>query len=711
MNLKILGAIVLFLPIGVLGADLPPTQLPMPASLAADWWSYFQPAESITPDILVDRSNKFQEKLLTLKQQNNKASTNTNELITSLLAELKQYLTVKNTSATAEVPVVPTADHYTIDTLTQQFNAGKQKKQSLAALDDEINWQSNYLTEERHRQSRRRTSYLELPADDSKKLKSGLNLMINRFRLESESLVLDSRIQTKQTLQQYLKQLNKELDSAFDKLTTTSDEILTWQKKQASLQNQIRKLNEENSERNNKPQSIINSENATDESVILIIKKDVNRGLLEHKLLNADLILQLLNKVNDPNTKNYQQIEQVLKDNEERSQQISHQLVYWGKVTDRVRKQSAQSLATENITAAIRQQAKQKLQLTENIQRQLIELQSTIDLNQFIAGLTHKRLLAGESAWLRGIKTVINSFVTIGTESVNLLSATLFEVNETPVTTLGLLRVILILTIAWWVSNILRRTIKHFGEIRKTFSDSALYTLGRMIHYVVITIGFVIGLSSIGIDLTKFALFASALGVGVGFGLQTLVSNFVAGLIILFEKSLKVGDFVELQSGVAGEVREINMRSTLVTTNDNIDILVPNSEFVNGQVTNWTYRDANRRIRVPFGVAYGTDKDLVRKAVLEAAENVPWTLKSSNTRIPQVWFVQFGDSSLNFELVVWITKEAVKKPSAVQAAYLWEIESKLAEYHIEVPFPQRDLHVRSVFGKKDQQSLSLFEPT
>lgn len=204
-------------------------------------------------------------------------------------------------------------------------------------------------------------------------------------------------------------------------------------------------------------------------------------------------------------------------------------------------------------------------------------------------------------------------------------------------------------------------------------------------------------ISSLGLDLSKFTLFASALGIGLGFGLQNFVSNFVAGLIVLFEKSMNVGDFVELQSGVIGEVREINMRSTLITTNDNVDVLIPNSEFVSSQVTNWTLREAVRRIHVPFGVAYGTDKDLVKKAVLEAADRVPWTYAKLKRREPQVWLVGFGDSSLDFELIVWLTPDAVKRPGAVQADYLWEIETSLREYEIEIPFPQRDLNLRGGF--------------
>lgn len=275
------------------------------------------------------------------------------------------------------------------------------------------------------------------------------------------------------------------------------------------------------------------------------------------------------------------------------------------------------------------------------------------------------------------------------------LGRPLFEVGDIQLTTLNLIHIVVILTIAWWVSKLGRRGIERLSALRPNMNRASVYTLSRLLHYIVMTVGFLIGLSAIGIDLSKFALFASALGVGVGFGLQTLVSNFIAGLMLLFEKSLKVGDYIELESGISGEVREINIRSTVITTNDNIDIVVPNSVFVNGHVMNWTMRDVYRRIHVPFGVAYGSDKELVRKAVLEAADTVPHTLTTDESRKPQVWLTGFGDSSLDFELIVWLTSGAVKRPGAVQADYLWAIETALGKYGIEIPFPQRDLHVRS----------------
>ncbi|RUO54950.1 hypothetical protein CWI69_00855 [Pseudidiomarina halophila] len=287
-------------------------------------------------------------------------------------------------------------------------------------------------------------------------------------------------------------------------------------------------------------------------------------------------------------------------------------------------------------------------------------------------------------------------------EAFHWLNSELFSVGETAVTYGSVLRFVVILVAAWIVSVILQKALQRYANFRNSLAPSSVYALKRITHYVVLLVGFLLAVASVGIDLTKFAIFASALGIGVGFGLQNLISNFVSGIILLFDKTLKVGDFVELESGVTGEVQEINIRSTIITTNDNIDIIVPNSEFVSGRVTNWTMRDTYRRIKVQFGVAYGTDKELVKKAVLEAAERVPHTLTDTHHRPPQVWLVEFADSALNFELVVWLRPEAVNRPGAVQAAFLWEIHTSLLEHNIEIPFPQRDLHIKSWNGEKAQ---------
>jgi small-conductance mechanosensitive channel len=276
----------------------------------------------------------------------------------------------------------------------------------------------------------------------------------------------------------------------------------------------------------------------------------------------------------------------------------------------------------------------------------------------------------------------------------------LFKIGDTPVTVLGLLRVGFIMAIAWFISHWFRHVLARFARGHENVvTQSALFTIGRLFHYGILTLGFIIGLASIGIDFTNFALVAGAIGIGIGFGLQSIVSNFVSGLILLFERTMKVGDFVELGSGVAGEVRAINVRSTLISTNDNVEIVVPNSKFINDNVINWTLLEAFGRIHIRFKVAYGTDGDRVTQAGLEAADKVPFTLKD---RKASVWLVDFGDSSLDYELVVWVNPEAVKRPGAVHAAYKREIAVALRKYGIEIPVSQLDLRLRNGFKESFQ---------
>jgi small-conductance mechanosensitive channel len=281
----------------------------------------------------------------------------------------------------------------------------------------------------------------------------------------------------------------------------------------------------------------------------------------------------------------------------------------------------------------------------------------------------------------------------------------LLTINEYVVTPLTIANVGLIVVSAWLLSRLAQRGLKRLSARSQPQFRPALYTLGRLLHYAVLLVAFLVALSAIGVDISRLTLFMSALGIGLGFGLQQIVNNFVSGLILLLEQSIKVGDFIELGGGQRGEVQEISIRSTRITTNDNIDIILPNSVLVGDKVINWTLRDVVRRLRVPFGVAYGSDKELVKKAGLEAAASVPFTLAEPASRGPQVWLVGFGDSNLNFELVVWLTPDAVKRPAAVSAAYCWALETALRRHGIEIPFPQRDLHVRSVLGFDEPEAL------
>ncbi len=257
-----------------------------------------------------------------------------------------------------------------------------------------------------------------------------------------------------------------------------------------------------------------------------------------------------------------------------------------------------------------------------------------------------------------------------------------------------LLMFFLVIALTFIISRSVRKGLNRLNKRANALNGPQIYTMSRFIHYIILVVGFLFSLSVIGIDVSKLTIMAGALGIGIGLGLQNIVNNFVSGLVILLEKSLKVGDFIELQNGLVGEVVEVNMRATLIRTNDNVDILIPNAELIGGMVTNWTLQDNIRRFRIPFGVAYGSDKELVKKAVLEAAKNVDYTLYMPG-RDPVVWMTGFGDSSLNFLLGVWVNPSQVKRPTALTSDYLWAIDDAFRKYNIEIPFPQRDLHLRS----------------
>jgi small-conductance mechanosensitive channel len=240
---------------------------------------------------------------------------------------------------------------------------------------------------------------------------------------------------------------------------------------------------------------------------------------------------------------------------------------------------------------------------------------------------------------------------------------------------------------------------------RAKTAASSLYIFQKLVAYGLIILGILLGLSVSGINITSLAVFAGAIGVGVGLGLQGVVKEFVSGLVIIFDPHLDVGDFVQIDDALRGEIMEIGARATRLRTNDGLNIVIPNSALIENQVINWTFKGSTRRIHVPFGVAYGVDKARVRECVIRAAQSVSFTLPDTDQRRTQVWLTGFGDNSLNFELVVWPTPESVRRPASLMAAYNWAIEDALRAEGIEIPFPQRDLHVRSLFGLTDEDAL------
>ncbi len=240
---------------------------------------------------------------------------------------------------------------------------------------------------------------------------------------------------------------------------------------------------------------------------------------------------------------------------------------------------------------------------------------------------------------------------------------------------------------------------------RAKIASPLIYIVEKVASYALVIAGLIAGLATLGVDLNSFTVFAGAIGVGAGLGLQGVVKEFVSGLVLIFDPAIQVGDFIELESGLRGEVMEIGPRAARLRTNDDLHVVIPNSKFMQSQVVNWTYDDESGRIHVAFSVADEADKAVVRDVVIAAAHALPFTAPDRPDRKTQVWLTSFAGEGLDFELIVWPTLESSRHPSSMRAAYTWAIHEALRAAGISNASPQLDLRLRSLFGREGDHAL------
>lgn len=273
-----------------------------------------------------------------------------------------------------------------------------------------------------------------------------------------------------------------------------------------------------------------------------------------------------------------------------------------------------------------------------------------------------------------------------------LMNYSLFNLGESSLT-IGLIITLSVSFVALFViTEWIRRFMVHKVLKRYHIDTGTKQSIGTMVKYFLILAGIFSILQTNGIDLSAFGILAGALGVGIGFGLQNITNNFISGLIILFEQPIKVGDRIEV-GDVSGDVIKISARSTMIVTNDNISIIVPNSQFIDSQVINWSHNERKIRFNFPVGVSYKEDPQKVKAILMEVARLNKGVLDLPE---PDVLFEDYGDSSINFNLRVWTT-EYINRPKILKSQLYYEIFRRFGEEGVEIPFPQRDLHLKSGF--------------
>jgi small-conductance mechanosensitive channel len=262
-------------------------------------------------------------------------------------------------------------------------------------------------------------------------------------------------------------------------------------------------------------------------------------------------------------------------------------------------------------------------------------------------------------------------------------------IGNIPVSVIAILEGALIFVLALLASRTLSALLQRRIAKRAYLDPGLRYTMGRLTQYLIIAVGVLLSLkAAFSLDLTSIAVLFTALSVGIGFGLQYLAADIASGFILLFERPVRVGDRITIGED-EGDVQSINLRTTVVATNDRISIIVPNSKLVSQRLINWSYGDPRARISIPVSVAYGSDIELVTNTLLKAAEEVDNVLRDP---APKVQFLKFGDWSLDFRLLVWTNRPRLH--TQIRSDINYRIEKLFRHAEIEIPFPQTELRLR-----------------
>lgn len=303
---------------------------------------------------------------------------------------------------------------------------------------------------------------------------------------------------------------------------------------------------------------------------------------------------------------------------------------------------------------------------------------------------TRPRLLGFAVLCIGSISWGLNQVHLLGhvTKAINSVSISIGSFSLTPFSLLKAIGLLAILV--WGVSNTVdwvNQQIKRNQRLKANTKSLLSKTIEVLIYFM----GFMIGLRILGIDLTALTVVGGALGVGIGFGLQKITSNFISGIILLFERSIEVDDLIEIDGGIYGFVKQINARYTLIEMFDGKEIMVPNEDFITQRVTNWTYSNAKGRIEISVGVSYGCDIKLAQSLILDAALDHPECIKDPE---PLVHLREFGDSSVNFLLFFFID-DVTKGRYIIQSEVMMNIWDRFKLHNIEIPFPQQDIHIKT----------------
>lgn len=666
-------------------------QPPNPTDLSPTWWDYYV-ASGEELEHRIEASETYFSSLESIAPEESKEEIE--EYIQKILMNLKALPKLRAQNVSSYTPS-PFLDKYTLD---QLLDSVARKKQLDDSLDEEIKELKQNV--ERAKKVKQHidtmfAAYLDMKTQNVQKEISGLEI----FSLKMALAIVEENIRlTKDRITQFsaendhlkeeivyarahldvgkinLEGLNQEIDASKQRLKAAQE---------AALNSEMNALGVLGDTPLDRSISFLNQQ----KSVLDSIKVAFFETTVIFNEAKRTLALLLANQY----TESYESISEQMSSWLEELQSINGQVDDWTSKTEQENDRSLQPIAmAEGASPALQKQQEntqqQRAKVVQETTQALNQLKLKLNFNEMLLENINNRVLAKEgtaSSWFYSLAGLVEDCCS---PVLSWLYTPIVKIGGVPLTAISLFRVLLIIAATYAISRFLRFLLHRADRAKMHLTQSSTFILDRIIHYAALLIGFTLALASIGLNLSNLAIILGALSVGIGFGLQNIVNNFLSGLILMFSRTLKVGDIVEVKEGSYGKVVAINIQNTVIHTSDGIDVIIPNSQILSGKMVNYTLDDNFRRVHIPFTASYKIDKEIVAKAAKEAAEKVPCTVKNSSyMKDPELWLVGFGENSVQYELVVWINAYGYGHRGSMKASYLWELDNMLKKYEITYP--------------------------
>jgi len=663
-----------------------------PANLPLNWWDYF----SNTPPDLQDRIQSFLSFLdETVQKIPQESQTKALQSIEEIKNNFSAYVIAVNQKPKPLPPVSLLEKSYTIASLLEIHKKIGNKKALFQVNQSELSDFKQQISTASETLERLYANYRSLDSRSVEKFLEGLKIIAFRISLETARIHALGIKDELSMEEEEIKRITSDEKVALKRLSSSLKELETFQKETHSAKEKLDSLEKELDKQ--QTESVVSfsfwHENQKDQikdqiQQLQVLKTQIQTGIAKNQWILKSLEQTLSEFLISPNPPMEELASKTIRDRNEELLSLNEEAANWEKRIEREILRTKE-LAITNETKTVQQEI---LLETQSIRLLVQSLKEEIKDSQFILDVLNREILASKGTFSKWVFQSYDILIKIRETLQTVSTLVLFHIGTTPINLLSIFTFLLIFMAALWISRLTRLTIHKISSTRRGMHRALAYRVNRLIHYTLLFIGIIIGLAAIGFDFSSFVLIAGALGVGLGFGLQSIFNNFFSGLIILFESQLKVGDYIQIETGIQGEVKEINFRSTYLQTNDGLDVIVPNSEFINHKVINWTLKEPFRRIRIPFSVSYDSDKEAVVRIVEEAAKIVPYTLQKEGIPPPKAYILELAPNGINFELGVWIDPKATKKVISTNSVYLWAIHEALVKHGISIPYPQRTIH-------------------